>query len=508
MTSKRLELLVFTAILAVYGGLAFYRLADYPPFWYDDITVAQAPIELVTTGIFPRIYTVPWYVHQFLMSGFLKVFGLGVIQIKLASVFMGGVLILAAYLVAKKLFSVAVALIATSFLIVDPFFFQTSRWGRSDITAVALFMLSLYFFLRMREGKSSLLFAALSALALGGSIFSHENGLFLGVPVMFVLLVWTYGRSFLKQRQFWVFSSTLALVAVPYLVYVARDLSNFQSQIVFFISSAGKEMGGYVFYHQPLISLFSGEISERWRLYIENYSLILALYVMGVVGGLLKRDASSKLLVTVVIIIQLLFIFIKKNNFYLVWMTPLLCMLLASLFVDVFNRATEGSRGRLTATIRSNRFAVLAAAFLGFVFLFSLFFRLGVTTLHSDSYDAISSQLNAAIPAQAKVLGPGPFWLALHDRDFRPYGAAASYAVEKRNTGQDFTLAQATTAVMNDFKPDYVIYEENDLPTNVPIKAALKDFVASGKYVKVSTIAGGWHYGDIELWKVNHGAAR
>ncbi len=185
---------MLVGVLAMYAGLVFYRLAEYPPFWYDDVTVAQPPIDLLTQGYFPRVYTVPWYVHQFLMFLSLTIFGIGVVQIKLASVFMGFSLILVTYLIGKKLFSIQVAFIAILLLVVDPFFFQTARWGRPDMTAVALFMLALYFFVQAQERQSNLMFS-LSAVALGVSVFSHENGLFLGIPIMFLLFVITFRQA-------------------------------------------------------------------------------------------------------------------------------------------------------------------------------------------------------------------------------------------------------------------------------------------------------------------------
>ncbi len=101
-----------------------------------------------------------------------------------------------------------------------------------------------------------------------------------------------------------------------------------------------------------------------------------------------------------------------------------------------------------------------------------------------------------------KGVRPGPFWLALRDRDFQGYGSAFTYAVEKRRDTPGFSLEQATLDVVEDFKPDYIIYEENDLPSNLPIKAALREFLTSSSSTREAIITGGWHYGEIELWKI------
>ena len=502
LTGKRWEILILVGVMVIYTGLAFYKLTEYPPLGHDDLASAGPAYQLLTEGNIGRGYSVPWYVNHFLMFLSFKIFGIGVLQIKLGSVIMGAVLLLTTYFIGRKLFSTKVAAIAILFLVTDSAFFQTARWGRSDIVAVTFFMLSLYLFLQARDRSSNLMFS-LSAIALGASVFSHENGLFLGIPIMYLLLLLDYKKTFFKQKLFWIFSSTLLLVAVPYILYIAPDFSNYKDQVLFFISRTGESVGGFVFYHEQPSALFMGEITERWRGYIAQNSLVVGLFVLAVVNGLMKRDKSSKLILVAVISMQVLFILIKKNGFYLVWMTPLLFILVSSLFVDIFNYLRTDSQGRFIKFLKGNRFAALTATFLIFVILFSASSRIVGATLLSDSYDSIGSQLNISVPADAKVLGPGPFWLALRDRDYRGYGSAFNYAVEKRDNIPGFSLEQAILEVLEDFKPDYVLYQEKDLPHTLPIRLALKDFLTDSPSIKETLIVGGNYYGEVEVWKVN-----
>ncbi len=503
MTGKRLELLAFLGVMIIYAGLTSYKLADYPPIGYDDFASAQPAYQLLTQGHFASAYSIPWYVNHFLMFISFKVFGLGVVQIKLGAVFMGAILILITYLIAKKLFSAKVATIAILLLVADAAFFNTARWGRPDIVAAAFFMLSFYVFLLARERQSNFLFS-LSAIALGASVFSHENGLFLGVPIMYLLLLLDLKGAFFKRSPFWAFSLTLLLVALPYVINIALNFSDFKREVGFFISTSGESIGGFVFYHQSPFSLFSGEVTERWRGYIANNSLTFGLFLLAIINGIIKRDKSSRLIVIIVIAMQLLFILIKKNSFYLVWMTPLLYILLSSLFVDSFYRLVANSKGRILELFKSNRFAVLLAAFLIFVVVFSASLRIVEATLGSDSYGYISAQLNGSLPPEAKVLGPGLFWLALHnDKNLQSYGLALQYATEKRKNAPDFSVEQAIYAVLEDLRPDYVIYQENDIPAFLPVRLALKQFFVDSRSVKETVIAGGPSYGEIEVWKIN-----
>ena len=488
--------------MAIYAGLVFYKLAEYPSLGHDDLASAKTAYQLLTEGNFGRGYSAPWYVNHFLMFLSFKIFGIGVVQIKLVSVVMGAVLLLTTYFIGKKLFSTKVAAIAILLLVADSAFFQTARWGRPDIMAVAFFMLSLYLFLQARERQSNIIFS-LSAIALGASVFSHQNGLFLGVPIMYLLLLFDFKKTFFKQKPFWVFSSTLLLVAVPYILHIAPEFSNYKDQVLFFISRTGESIGGFVFYHQQPSALFIGEITERWRGYIAQNSLVVGLFVLAVINGLIKRDKSSNLILVAVIAMQLLFILIKKNGFYLVWMTPLLFILVSSLFVDIFNYLRTDNQGRFLKFLKGNRFAALTATFLIFVMLFSSSSRVVGATLLSDSYDSIGSQLNISIPADARVLGPGPFWLALRDRKYQSYDSAYYYMAEIRKDIPDFSLEQATLDILKDLKPDYIIYHKKDFPYTLPIRLALKEFLTDSSSIKKTVIVGGNYYGEVEVWKIN-----
>ncbi len=124
MTRKQWEILILVGVMVIYAGLAFYKLAEYPPLGYDDLASAGPAYQLLTEGHFDRAYSIPWYINHFLMFLSFKIFGIGVVQIKLVSVFMGAVLLLMTYLIAKKLFLIKVATIAILLLVTDSAFFQ------------------------------------------------------------------------------------------------------------------------------------------------------------------------------------------------------------------------------------------------------------------------------------------------------------------------------------------------------------------------------------------------
>ena len=185
-------LLLFIAVLAMAIFLRFYNLGGQP-YWMDEGYTINAVLSISAHGNTildsGQNYFCPMYCYP--TAWIAGVLGQNAIAYRLFSAIMGILLILAVYLIMKKLFSRHVALLASFFAAFSYWQIAWSRQARWYTLLALLFWLAIYFFYEFLQADSRkkriwYLIAALAISVL--AILAHQIA-YLLVPIFIILLL-------------------------------------------------------------------------------------------------------------------------------------------------------------------------------------------------------------------------------------------------------------------------------------------------------------------------------
>ena len=233
----------FAIFLLVVSGFLFVacqRLGTVPVYETDESFTLQVPYEMLQRGKLAlpmyrylggnienawHSYTPVYFV---LLSGFLKVFGFGVLQGRAFNLITAVLTLLMVYLIGRKLFDWRVGLIATLMLVSDLTFLERSRLLRNDYAAAMFALLAFYLYQRAEERRSWRLILA-SGLAAGAGVMCHTNVLYM-VGVIGVLMLLKKGRRAFSSRELYIFTTGALAVMAYEIIYDLIDLKNFLLQ--------------------------------------------------------------------------------------------------------------------------------------------------------------------------------------------------------------------------------------------------------------------------------------
>jgi 4-amino-4-deoxy-L-arabinose transferase-like glycosyltransferase len=162
---------------------------------------------------------------------FVKIFGMGVAQARSWSVLAALLLLLAVFLIGRKLHSRAAGLLAVALLIFDTNFFQATRTVRPEIPASACALGAAYFYLRAQAGanvqRKWLWGVTAGVLAAAAGLF-HPSGWYAAAA----LLVWSVVQrgDIVRSVSWWSFSIGAAIPGLPFAVYVWRRFDSWSAQ--------------------------------------------------------------------------------------------------------------------------------------------------------------------------------------------------------------------------------------------------------------------------------------
>jgi len=338
-------LLPFGLYLVLVAGLACTRRP-----WCDEAWFASSAVNLVRHGFMGNTCLVSQGIWQnldhytywqppvyFLMEALIfKLFGTGLFQVRLISIFWGLAGLVAVYWLARELFNGSRRLIFLSLLLVGTNFYylRGAADGRMDLTAASLSLIGLAFYLVLREknfGQAVFwgnLFVCLSGL-------THPNGV-LGLFVLFFLIVR------LDHRKI---SPGIVLAAlVPYLLgaagwgaYILQDVAAFKSQ--FFGSAFRPETATCVnglkwaaVYAEMAHRYFGLVIRGGGTVGMLAYAAVpfWVFLFAGLAGGFFLKDKRLWYML-VLYFLGLMFFIANKTSCYLVWIVPLFLLNLAGV---------------------------------------------------------------------------------------------------------------------------------------------------------------------------------
>lgn len=217
---KKLNLII-TAIVAVAIFFRFYNLSNVPPqATVDEASIGYNAYSILKTGAdeygnrFPvllRAYD-DWRpaLYVYLVIPFIAIFDLNVLSVRLPSVLLSSMSVIAVYLLLKELFinsklrlefkrwKLGIPEIATFFMAISPWHIYISRLGHEVNASFAFFIFGLLFFFKYINKKGRNLYLAALFLALS---FDSYQSTKIVVPLVILVLVVLYFRNLVNNKK-------------------------------------------------------------------------------------------------------------------------------------------------------------------------------------------------------------------------------------------------------------------------------------------------------------------
>ncbi|MFP5264731.1 MAG: ArnT family glycosyltransferase [Blastocatellia bacterium] len=345
---RRALYLSAAAVTVIYLGLAVGRvLTDSPGC--DEGWFASPARNLATGGhmgttvIEESNLSMTTRIHQFTywvmplnilaQAASYKIFGFGLFVMRGISVGFGLIALAAWFVIIESLTNDRkVALLTLALIALDFAFIRSASAGRMDMMCAALNFSAFAAYLRLRaRGLGYAIFTGNALVALSG--LTHPNGV-LGLAGLSFLTLY-YDRRNIRRRHVMTAASPYVVAAASYLLYVARDLNLFLTQL-------GGNGGGRLWGLASPLGALKYEMTERYlglsAAGAANHLKValVAAYALGVAGAVCTREVRSAKCYRALLIICALFFahqtFLEgtKLHLYLVHITPLYAALLAA----------------------------------------------------------------------------------------------------------------------------------------------------------------------------------
>jgi len=237
---KYFDFAILAFVIGGFVSVAAQGLATTPLPDTDESMMLQISYEMLNHGklAFPmkRFYggniENAWHsltpVAFVTLSGFLKVFGWGLVQGRAYNLITAVLLLLMLYLLARKLFSWQLGITAVVLIISDPLFMARSRLLRYDLLAAAFALLALYLYEKAEESKGKWYYVG-SGVAAGAGVMSHTNVLYI-LAVIAALMFFKDRWKLFRKGKLYLFGAG-ALAAMAYeIVFALVDYRNFLLQ--------------------------------------------------------------------------------------------------------------------------------------------------------------------------------------------------------------------------------------------------------------------------------------
>src|SRR5713226_8537286 len=231
------DFVLFALVLGGFVFLAAQRLGTVPvPDKGNEAFMLQVPYEILHRG---KIAVPLWRylggnienswhsyrpVYFLLLSGFYKVFGLGLLQGRAFNLTTAAVTLLMVYLIGRRMFDWRVGLVAVLLLISDVLFFERSRMLRDDFAA-GMFALGAFYLYEMAEERKRVLLYFVSGLAAGAGLMCHLNMLYMVGAICLLMLMRTGLRVF-SSKKLYCFGLGVFAVTAYEIVYDIIDYKN------------------------------------------------------------------------------------------------------------------------------------------------------------------------------------------------------------------------------------------------------------------------------------------
>lgn len=233
----------FALVVLVIGGFVFVatqRLGDIPVYETDESYTLQVPYEILNRGqlalpmyryLGGNIENV-WHsltpVFFVVLSGFLKVFGFGVLQGRVFNLITVVLTLCMVYLIGRRLFDWRAGLIAVVMITSDQTVLERSRLLRNDYAGEALALLAFYLYEVAEQRKSGRYYLA-SGLAAGAGVMCHTSILYMIGSICLLMMLREGWRVLASKKLYQFAAGALAMMSYE-IVYDIIDYKNFLRQ--------------------------------------------------------------------------------------------------------------------------------------------------------------------------------------------------------------------------------------------------------------------------------------
>jgi hypothetical protein len=507
---KRVDILAMLALLIIFCSSSMLFLGLFPKVWMDEAWDSTTAYTFQKDGTFRNLTLVdpsrgnqdihflqPRILSNVIMAPFFLLFGVGSVQGRLASVFMGALAVIGVYLLARKIGNHVFAFVCTLFFIFDNLFFIVTRTIRSEIYVVAIAIWALFLVINAGTSFWRLFFGG---MLLGISLYAHPNAFLTLVAVVVVALsqveLKQYGRILLPMAL------GVFLGFLPYAFYVAyQDGVNCFHDFWLQIQQRAEMLTNTrTFFLGALVAEL-----ERYSSYIFfPYRLLVFLVQTLAIGcAFFRRDdkINQSFLIFIFAHVFLFPILISsKTPRYMTVLMPVATILVIKMVWDMVGWSYNITLpAMLSSAKKLNRSFLLSTALAVTLFANQIGGDVWAIWKSRDcSFPPFISQVSSLVPSGAKVFGPMAFWFGFYDH---PYRTQWSVTNEKE---------------MNSFQPDYVIlYDNSEIWANQtgvtqrpdpnyekmePIRNLLTRLVES-RGIPVGSVPNSC-YGNIEIFKL------
>lgn len=256
---------------------------------------------------------------------------------RLVSVFSGALTIIGIYLIAKNLFSIKIARIATILYILLPFSLIYDRLALYDSLLTSITTFALYFSIKLAQ-KSSLENALLGGITFGLGLITKSSALlFLYlIPLPFIFLKFSRRIKFETILRWSFFAALVFIIAQGF--YNALRVS----PLFYLISRKNYEFIRPIteFFSSPF-AIFSSNLKTliSWQISYLGYPLFL-IFLVAIIHAFTKKDKKILLLS-----IYILFPFFIKTFFniviyprFMLFYFPLMLLIIASFFTEMLKK--------------------------------------------------------------------------------------------------------------------------------------------------------------------------
>lgn len=447
---SNLDFALLTCFLIGFVFVAAQRLGTVPVPEGDEAFTLQVPYEMLVRGklALPMLRYLGGNIenvwHSFtpvcflLLSGFLKVFGIGVVQGRAFNLMTAVTTLLIVYLIGRKLFDWRAGLVAVVMLIGDQTFLERSRLLRNDYAA-ATFALLAFFLYELSERRKSARLLALSGLAAGAGVMCHTNILYM-IGGIGLLIVLKEGRHAFRSKKLYVFAGSAFVVMAYEIVYDLIDYKNFLLQ------NRGDDLHfrvlGYAGFWQNLLEektryarwytgglMFPGLSQVTLRVF-QALTVLAIIYLLIEAarrlrrGGALSDPRMRLFIITFVVVLFHAVIVSHKRIYYFAHLAPwfALCVgVLARDGVEWISRLRRASAPQAKLAHRA-AIAVVALAITGYCFQLAKQYRdysIDVRNPDLTSFDEFSAVIRSIVPDKVcpvAVKNPS-VWLAFPETD-------------------------------------------------------------------------------------------
>jgi 4-amino-4-deoxy-L-arabinose transferase-like glycosyltransferase len=440
-----LPLLLLALIAGLYLATVLINLDDDPIVGGDEGWIISASAKLSEDGVFGSGLFAGFYgaedhyyfnlpLHHLILAAVFKVFGAGVIEARAVSVVFGLLALLLTFALGRRIGGPATGVIAATLLVLV-------RLNLTPLTGLSLTDLGAtarYDLIAMPFALGAVLLiaarplppvatVALAGLLLGLAALTQFIGALFLLPLALYLLSLSALSIARRILLTGVLAVTMALLFLPYGVYLLQDRDDFRGQArsveqqtdllspAFYWRQLREEPDRY----QLATALESvpdslDELTQRpsARLALLIVAPLALIYTLRRAGRAPPHRLLALLLVTLVL--QLALFESTKRFVYWVAVAPFACIAIADLAVTLWRRRFASTPLRIaTQTAVAMVLLIFAAE--------------GLAVAAQDVRDAreapdyalLASRLREELPAGATILGDNRLWPALSDRDYR-----------------------------------------------------------------------------------------